>query len=212
MDGRQQSHQVAGRAFRGGGGEDGADAGGAGTTDGKQFGDARGDDAAEGEDGQWGGGAGGAQGVEADRCTVGGFGGCKPDWPEGDEVGPGAGGEENFLMVMGGNADQPFRTEEGAGLGNGEGVAAEMNAVGFRRQGDIEAVVDQQARAEFVSQFSQLPGQGEQFPRAEVFLPQLYGAYPAAEGGVHSGNQIAAGNLAAISDEVDAEIDRIRHG
>ena len=165
-------------------------------------------DAAEGEHRQRSRGASLAQGSQPDGGAEGGFRRGGEDRAEGDEVGAGFGGRGDFRRVMGGDADQAIRAEQAADNRGGEGVAAEVDAVGVHGQGDIDAIVDQQPCPVTAGEGAKFRGQWQQLGSREIFLPQLHSPHAAAQGGLDGfGQGSPRWHLVPVGDQVEGEID-----
>ena len=78
-----------------------------------------------------------------------------------------------------------------------------MHAVGLGRERDIDAVVDQQARAVVPAQLAQLAGEIEQLCHGQIFLSELYRIDAALQRRLDDVEQRAPACALAVGDEVE---------
>ena len=87
-----------------------------------------------------------------------------------------------------------------------------MDAVGFDRQGHVEAVVDQQLGPVACGQRPKPLGQCVQLAAFKVLFPELNGPHPTVESGVHDIGEGPVGGLFTVGDEIQAEVEHRSDG
>ena len=155
-----------------------ADAGGDGdalAAYGGELGDVGGGDAADGAVGDagecWIGEDGGEVGWAGDGLV--GAGGAVEHGADAEDARAGLDGDPGEFERGRGGTDLELASREGSGIADGEVVLAEVDAVGLGGEGDIHAVVDDEASMVLAGDVPSTPGQGEEFGVGERLLSDL---------------------------------------
>lgn len=121
-------------------------------------------------------------------------------------------GTRRLLVGIGRVADDERVSSNLASRLDRQIIDSEMNAIGTRRQGDIEPVVHDEERAVFIAGEPDLLGQIEGLPIEKRLRPQLDGGGATLQGGPDDLHDAPVG-LGRIGDDTDAQTiwEMVRH-